>query len=698
MDKRQASERISKLKKWLKEWNQEYFAGSNNPAVSEEARNNLKRELEDLEKQFPEFITPDSPTQRVGIPLSGKLPKLAHKSRKMSLGDVFTFAELQEWEERILKFIPSEKVEYFCELKIDGLNVALWYEKGELTRALTRGDGVVGEDITHAIRTIHSIPLHLKKAISCEVSGEVFMPKAAFEKLNQNLKKQNEELLSAGKKEIQLFANPRNAAAGSVRQLNPEIAASRDLAMFFYAMGEFRAEETKVSQPKTQQELLQLMSDLGLPVSTYHKLVTNLGDAEKLYKTWEKKREELPFDIDGVVVKVNDFSQQTRMGNTAKSPRGMIAYKFPALQVSTVVEAIEIQVGRTGVLTPVAHLRPVAVAGSIVSRATLHNADEIARKDVRVGDTVIIQKAGDIIPEVVSVITELREKHSKKFQFPTHCPICNSLAVKAEGEVALRCSNPSCAAIHQENFIHFVGKSALDIDGLGEKVIEALLEANLIEDAADIFTLTEGDLSQLPLFKEKRVVNLLEAIEKAKKVKLARLIFGLGIRFVGEVSAGDIAKEFQSHQPSPFGLRPAGQHFTLSEFLEFAKAKTEAQWSEIEGIGEKVAESLVEWFHSKANQDLLKRLENVGIQLLPEEVAVQKLGGKIFVVTGTLEKYSRQGIKDMIKKYGGKVASTISANTDFLVAGESAGSKLKKAEELGVRVISEGEFEKLLRE
>ena len=686
MDKRQASERISKLKKWLKEWNQEYFAGSNNPAVSEEARNNLKRELEDLEKAFPEFITPDSPTQRVGIPLSGKLPKVSHKSRKMSLGDVFTFAELQEWEERILKFIPSEKVEYFCELKIDGLNVALWYEKGELTRALTRGDGVVGEDITHAIRTIHSIPLRLNQAISCEVSGEVFMPKSAFLKLNQNLKKQNEELKSAEKKEIQLFANPRNAAAGSVRQLNPEIAASRDLAMFFYAMGEFRAEETKVSQPKTQQELLQLMSDLGLPVSTYHKLVTNLGDAEKLYKTWEKKREELPFDIDGVVVKVNDFSQQTRMGNTAKSPRGMIAYKFPAMQVSTVVEAIEIQVGRTGVLTPVAHLRPVAVAGSIVSRATLHNADEIARKDVRVGDTVIIQKAGDIIPELVSVINELREKHSKKFQFPTHCPVCNSLAVKAEGEVALRCNNPSCAAIHQENFIHFVGKSALDIDGLGEKVIEALLEANLIEDAADIFTLTEGDLSQLPLFKEKRVVNLLAAIQQAKQVKLARLIFGLGIRFVGEVSAGDIAKEFQAN----------AQHFDLEDFLQFAKAKTETQWSEIEGIGEKVAQSLVEWFAAKENQDLMKKLENVGIQLIREEVALQKLGGKIFVVTGTLEKYSRQGIKDMIKKYGGKVASTISSNTDFLVAGESAGSKLKKATELGVKIISESEFEKLL--
>lgn len=686
MDKRQASDRISKLKKWLKEWNQEYFSGSNNPTVSEEARNNLKRELEDLENQFPEFITPDSPTQRVGIPLSGKLPKVSHKSRKMSLGDVFTFAELQEWEERILKFIPNEKVEYFCELKIDGLNVALWYEKGEFIRALTRGDGVMGEDITHTIRTISSIPLRLKQAISCEVSGEVFMPKAAFLRLNKELEKQNKELQKAGKKEIQLFANPRNAAAGSVRQLNPEIAASRELAMFFYAMGEFRAEATKVSQPKTQQELLQLMEDLGLPVSSYHKLVSNLQDAEKLYKTWEKQREELPFDIDGVVVKVNDFSQQTRMGNTAKSPRGMIAYKFPAAQVSTVVEAIEIQVGRTGVLTPVAHLRPVAVAGSIVSRATLHNADEIARKDVRVGDTVIIQKAGDIIPEVVSVIHELREKHSHKFVFPTHCPVCNSLAMKTEGEVALRCSNPNCAAIHQENFIHFVSKAALDIDGLGEKVIEALLEANLIEDAADIFTLTEGDLRQLPLFKEKRVENLLIAIQKAKQVKLARLIFGLGIRFVGEVSAGDIAKEFQSHS----------KHFTLSEFLEFAKAKTTEEWSEIEGIGEKVAESLVEWFHSKANQDLLKKLENVGVTLIPEEIAIQKLGGKIFVVTGSLEKYSRQGIKDMIKKYGGKVASAISSNTDFLIAGEAAGSKLKKAEELNVKIISESEFEKLL--
>ncbi|MBU1089756.1 NAD-dependent DNA ligase LigA [Patescibacteria group bacterium] len=684
MDKNQARERIAKLKKWLQEWNQKYFSGSGETVVSEGARDQLKRELEELEAQFPEFITFDSPTQRVGASLSGKLPKIAHKTRKMSLGDVFSITELKEWEERIRKFIPLENPEYFCELKIDGLNVAVWYENGEFTRAITRGDGLIGEDITHAIRAIDSIPLKLNEAATLEISGEVFMPRAAFEKLNTKIHQKNKKLKAAGKREILTFANPRNAAAGSVRQLDPAIAASRDLAMFFYTLGENNLQ----NPPRSQAEVLARFEKLGLPVSPHHHLVHEISEIEKLFNGWKKQREQLPFDIDGVVVKVNSLAQQAKMGFTAKSPRGMIAFKFPAEQVSTVIENIEVQVGRTGVLTPVAILRPVSVAGSTVSRATLHNADEIARKDVRIGDTVVIQKAGDIIPEVVSVIHELRLRDAQKFEMPKICPICDSEIIQPEGEVAHRCTNSACGAIHREMFEHFVSKSALEIDGLGEKVIMSLIENSLVEDVADLFLLTKDELLSLPLFQNQRAENLLSSLQKAKKVRLEKLLFGLGIRFVGEVATAEIAKEFQNSKSSKTSR--------LAEFVEFAKNKKIEDWSEIEGIGEKVAESLTGWFANPDNLRLLEKLENVGVELIRKETVLQKLSGQTFVVTGTLENYSRQGIKDAIKKFGGKASGSISAKTDFLVAGAGGGSKLKKAGELGVKIISEEEFKKML--
>ena len=683
MNRDAAKERIEKLKTWLKEWNQKYFAGDGETKVSEGARDQLKRELEELEKEFPEFITADSPTQRVGAVLSGKLPKVAHQSRKMSLGDVFSIPELQEWEQRIQKFVPGETVEYFCELKIDGLNVALWYERGEFVKALTRGDGVIGEDITHTIRTIDSIPLQLTEPVTLEVSGEVFMPRAAFQALNSKLRAQNEKLRQSDKRLITEFANPRNAAAGTVRQLNPMVAAGRELAMFFYTLG---INDLK-DPPKTQAEALEFLAKLGLPVSPYHKLLQRITDTQKLFTGWQKKRNKLAFDIDGVVVKVNSLAQQARMGSTAKSPRGMIALKFPAEQVSTVIEDIHIQVGRTGTLTPVATLRPVLVAGSTVARATLHNADEIERKDVRIGDTVVIQKAGDIIPEVVEVIKDLRPSDARVFKMPKRCPICDSKAVRSSGEVAHRCSNPRCGAIHQEMFEHFVGKSALDIDGLGEKVIATLIENNLIEDVADLFTLNRNELMHLPLFQEQRADNLVSALEKAKKVKLSRLIFGLGIRFVGDVSAGDIEKEYR--------IQNTG--YRLGSFVTWVKSKTVEEWSEIEGIGEKVAESLVDWFADKQNLNLLKKLEKVGVELVHEKSAPQKLSDKVFVVTGTLANYSRQGIKDAIKKFGGKVSGSISEKTDFLLAGEAGGSKLRKAEELNVKVVTEEEFEEIVK-
>ncbi|MFA6458288.1 MAG: NAD-dependent DNA ligase LigA [Patescibacteria group bacterium] len=704
MDEKQARERISKLRNWLLDWNKKYFAGEASLDISEGARDQLKRELEDLEKEFPQFVTTDSPTQRVGAPLAGRLPKIAHKTRKMSLADVFSSAELSEWAERVQKFVPNEVVEYFCELKIDGLNVSVWYEQGEFARALTRGDGVIGEDITHTIRTVVNLPLRLTEKIDLEVSGEVFLLKKDFEKINAEIRAKNLALKKAEKKELSEFANPRNAAAGSVRQLDPVIAASRNLQIFFYTLGQ----NSLAKSPQKQSEVLELFAKLGLPVSKYHALVTEISAVEKLFQKWGSEREKLPFDIDGVVVKVNSLEQQARMGATAKTPRGMIALKFPAAQVSTVVENIQIQVGRTGALTPVALLRPVAVAGSIVARATLHNFDEIEKKDIRVGDTVVIQKAGDVIPEVVSVIQELRPAHSHKIARPKICPVCGSSVVKTEGEVALRCPNPNCGAIHFEKFRHFVAKAALDIDGLGEKVLAELLDQNLIEDTADLFLLTKDELLALPLFQEKRADNLILALEKAKKVQLAKLLFGLGIRFVGEVAAAEVAADFESQMQSiPLTPQISGgltqgisggltQKENLTNFATWAKSKTLESWSEIEGVGEKVAESLAEWFADAENPQLLAKLEKVGVEIIHEEKAPQKLGGKTFVVTGSLENFSRQGIKDTIKKFGGKVASAISAKTDFLIAGESAGSKLKKASELGIKVLSEAEFQKML--
>jgi len=689
MNKKQAQDRILKLKKWLSEWNQQYFSADGETEVSEGARDQLKRELEELETEFPEFVTFDSPTQRVGAPLSGKLPKVTHKTRKMSLGDVFSLAELQEWEERIRKFIPLEKPEYFCELKIDGLNVAVWYEHGEFVRALTRGDGMIGEDVTHTIRTIANLPMKLPLAIDLEVSGEVFIGKKDFEKINSEIRAKNLELKKADKKELSAFANPRNAAAGSVRQLDPKIPASRNLQIFFYTLGDNSIE----NPPEKQSEVLEFFAQMGLPISKFNAAVQEISAVEKLFKKWGSAREEFSFDIDGVVVKVNSLLQQAKMGFTAKSPRGLIAFKFPAEQVSTVVESLEIQVGRTGALTPVAILRPVAVAGSIVGRATLHNFDEIEKKDVRVGDTVVIQKAGDIIPEVVSVILDLRPNDSQQISRPKKCPVCNSPVEKTEGEVALRCSNSSCGAIHFEQFQHFVSKSALNIDGLGEKVVAELLDKNLIEDVADLFLLQKDELLPLPLFQEKRADNLISSLQKAKKCRLEKLLFGFGIRFVGEVAAAAVAEEFKNRFQNK-SLTP--EILTLIDFTSWAKSKTLEAWGEIDGVGEKVAESLVAWFADAGNLNLLEKLESAGVEILQEEKVLQKLSGKTFVVTGTLENFSRVGAKDAIKKLGGKVSSSISAKTDFLVAGESAGSKLKKAGELDVKILSEANLEKML--
>ncbi len=657
--------------------------------VDESVRDALKKELIELETEFPEFITPESPTRRVGNVLSGKFAKITHKSRKWSLQDAFSEEDLLSWAERLTRFAPNITFDFVSELKIDGLNVTLWYEKGKLTKAITRGNGREGEDITHTIRTIKSVPLELREPVTIEVSGEVYMPKKSFEKLDG-------------------FANPRNAAAGTVRQLDPKVAASRDLDLFFYEIGQGDM------QPKTQEEVMETLQNLGLRTDTHYKQHKDMKSVLKFCEDWIGKRTDLPYEIDGVVIKVNSLKTQKALGYTAKAPRFAIAYKFPAEQAVTEVLDIIIQVGRTGALTPVAVLKPTLVAGSTVARATLHNEDEIERKDVRIGDTVIIQKAGDIIPEVVSAMTDLRTGKEKKFKFPKECPVCGAEVVKPEGEAVSRCSNNKCGAIMRESLSHFVGKNAFDIDGLGEKVIDQLVDAGLISDAADIFRLKRSDLLGLDLFQEKRADNLLTATEKACDIPLDRFLFSLGIRYIGEQTSQLIGRFLQKKEiPTDFMKAPAKKQkaqtslfgeeendediFPITAVMYAMKETTLEELTHVEGMGEKVATSFWEWFQEDENLQLLKKFFESGVNVLRMRKIEGKEGvlGKTFVLTGTLEGLSRGQAKDMIVKNGGHVSSSVSKKTDYVVAGESPGSKLKKAQELEVRVLDEEKFLKL---
>ncbi|PJC37242.1 DNA ligase (NAD(+)) LigA [Candidatus Peregrinibacteria bacterium CG_4_9_14_0_2_um_filter_53_11] len=668
----EARRRIEKLKAEITELNYQYFV-LDNEEVPESVRDTLKRELIDLEKAFPELITPDSPTQRVGSVLSGKFASVPHTSPKKSLEDVFSQEEIQGWYERIKKYVPDSTPTFVCEVKIDGLNITLQYKSGELVRALTRGNGIEGEDVTHSVRTISALPLKLEKELDLEASGEVYMPKRSFDRLNEQRVKDEQPV----------FANPRNAAAGTVRQLDPQVAADRDLAIFLYELGANSLEPA----PQTQDGVLKVFSGLRLPVNPQSKHVDSIEGVIAFCEHWTKHRNDLPYEIDGVVIKVNERELQERMGYTAKTPRWAIAYKFPAAQVSTRVEDIIIQVGRTGALTPVAVLKPVLVAGSTVSRATLHNEDELNKKDVRIGDTVIIQKAGDIIPEVVRVLPELRIGSEKIFHFPKICPVCDTPVVRAEGEAVTRCPNPRCFAQERESLIHFVGKSAFDVDGLGEKVVVALLEGGLVSTPADFFSLTADDFLTLPLFKDKRANKITEAIETAKQVTLPRFLVGLGIRHIGEGSAQDLSRAVVSHRQS------SAKTMTPDEVGEVIRSMTRADLEAVEGFGEVVVEAVEGYFSSAHAIELLKKLNEVGVAITLEQVAHETaLTGKRIVITGTLEHLGREQAKDAVKKAGGVVQSSVSAKTDYLVCGENPGSKLKKATELGVGVLTEEEF------
>lgn len=663
MTKAEAQKRVEQLRKEILQRNYEYFV-LDQSHVSEAVRDSLKKELVALEAEFPDLVSPDSPTQRVGSALSGKFPKVMHKSRKWSLADVFSLEELQDWEERVLKAVGD--CEFVTELKLDGLNITLWYEEGKLAKALTRGNGGEGEDVTHTIRTIKNVPLCLFEPVDLEVSGEVIIPKKSFEKMHE-----------------EGFANARNAAAGTVRQLDPAVAAGRDLEMYCYELG-----ENSMDPIETQAGILERLKKLGLPVNGNYAVHKSAEDSVAYLERWQARRDSLPYEIDGVVFKVNEKRKQELMGWTAKAPRFAVAYKFPAIQTTTVVEGITIQIGRTGAATPVAELRPVLVAGSTVSRATLHNEDEIERKDIRIGDTVIIQKAGDVIPEVVEVLLNLRPVHSEPYTFPAECPMCQTALVKPEDEAVRRCPNAQCPGRQRENFIHFVSRGALDIDAIGEKLVDQLVEFGFITDVADYFTLTKEQLLELPLFKDKKAQNVLDSIDARRTVSVQKMLYGLGIRFVGEQVAGLLAEfladRSQEENPTPLTV------------LELLKKASQEDLEDIEGFGERIASSVYEWIQQPMHQRLLEKLNQVGLQLTwpPKKAVVEGIAGKTFVITGTLSR-PREEFKTMIENAGGHTSGSVSKKTDFVLAGEEAGSKLDKANELGVKVIEEEEFMKM---
>ncbi|HRY63292.1 MAG TPA: NAD-dependent DNA ligase LigA [Patescibacteria group bacterium] len=666
MTKSEAKIRIQKLKDQMADIDYHHYV-LDEPIVSDAVRDSLKRELKSLEDQYPEFITSDSPTQRIGGRALGKFAKIKHSIPKYSLDDVFSFDEVLEFDARVKRFLElpaATDIAYTCELKIDGLNMTFIYEQGLFKKAVTRGDGIIGEDVTHTVKTVKSVPLKLKQPVDIEVGGEVYMPIKSFEALNKFAAKSGEAL----------FANPRNAAAGTVRQLDPQVAASRDLQAFFYAV--YSPTEKNIT---AQKDILEYLRALGFRVEQHFSLFKNIAAVKNFLVKADSLRASLDFQIDGVVIKVNDLNYQARLGRTAKCVRWAAAYKFAAEEVTTVVEDIQVQVGRTGVLTPVAHLKPVLVAGSTVSRATLHNEDEIKRLGVKIGDTVIIQKAGDVIPDIVKVLEKMRTGHERDFKMPKNCPVCGSAVTRVGAEVAHRCTNKNCYAQQREKLYHFVSRTAFDIDGLGPKIIDQLLDSDLIKDAADIFTLTKDDLEPLERFAEKSADNLLTAITKAKHIALAKFIFALGIRNIGEKTARDLSA-----------------HFTT---LEKIKSADLAELLAVPEVGPIVAESIFEWFHDKNNLKFLDKLLANGIKI--EKLSAALVGGKFkgqtFVLTGTLDSLSREAAKAKIIALGGETSESVSAKTSYVVAGANPGSKLAKAEKLGVKVLDEQEFLRLIK-
>lgn len=663
--------KVEKLREEIRHHDYRYYV-LNQPEISDREYDDLVKKLEELEKKHPQLITPDSPTQRVGEkPLIG-FKTVKHRVAMLSLDNTYSSEEIEEWDRRVHKGLPGGKVEYVVELKIDGVGVSLTYERGIFLVGATRGDGVTGDDITQNLKTIRSIPLRFLTTDSSqlpdliEVRGEVFMERGDFEKLNAEKKKKGEAL----------FANPRNAAAGSLKLLDSRLTAGRKLNCFIHSFGTL--EGGKVY--KTHWEFLQSAMRLGLRVNPEIKLCKNINEVVRYCENWENKRGKLGYEIDGMVIKVNSLPQQKRLGYTMKSPRWAIAYKFPAQQATTTLRDIVLQVGRTGVITPVAMLKPVECAGVTISRATLHNFDEIKRLGVRIGDRVIVERAGEVIPKIVKVVESVRKGRREIFKVPEKCPECGGRITKEkEEEVAYRCINPSCPAQLERGLVHFASRNAMDIEGFGESVVEQVVRNGLVKDFAGIYSLRKEDFLKLELFAEKRAQNLLDAIEKSKERPLARLLFALGIRHVGEKAAETLAEEFGS--------------------LDGLMEATEEELERIPEVGPALAASVREFFKQKEIKILIDKLKKAGLKLEQEKVkkGPRVLAGKTFVFTGELKGYSRSEAEKLVKDLGGKASSSVSKQTSYVVVGESPGSKYGKAKALGAPIISEEQFEKLIK-
>lgn len=785
MNKQQAKKRIGKLRREIDRHRYLYHV-LDKPDIGDEIYDSLMEELRRLEEKFPDFKSSTSPTQRIGGEPLDKFKKVKHKFKQWSFDDVFDFEELKKWESKTLRLIsksqipiskkipnskfqiPNSSSGYCCELKIDGLKIILTYKKGKLVQGATRGDGIIGEEVTANIKTIQSIPLELNYPVDLVAVGEIWLGKKELESLNETRKKKNQPV----------FANTRNAAAGSIRQLDPKIAAKRKLDSFIYdidfikvksqksppeadqplaeksknangtARHSERSEESRANvaltdskrflsnarsdfNPKMQTEKLKLLEKLGFKVNRHYRFCKDVQAVEKFYQEWAEKKKREDYEIDGVVIKINSKKIQDALGYTGKSPRWGIAYKFPAEKMTTVVEDIRVQVGRTGALTPVAHLRPVRIAGSTVSRATLHNEDEIKKLDVRVGDTVVIQKAGDVIPEVVEVLKKLRTGKEKVWRMPKKCPICGGKvkrkAVSSKKQVlsgkrdkkkgvlhntyyelhnlsaAHYCVNPKCFAVEIQKIIHFVSKKGFDIEGMGKKIVEQLVNEGLISSPADIFELTQGDLEPLERFAEKSAENLLEAIKRSEKIALEKFLMALGIRYVGEETTILVTQNLKLLTQDLGSL--TGEILDLEDIIKyFPKIEIES-WLKVKGIGDKAAESLHKWFNDGNNLSLLKRMNNLGVRvIIPKPQATSylptgqagKLQGLSFILTGELKNFTRERVKDMIRKEGGNISSAVSRKTDYVLVGKNPGSKYEKAKKLGVKIIKEGEFLKMV--
>ncbi|MDP2709374.1 MAG: NAD-dependent DNA ligase LigA [bacterium] len=693
MDKRQVKKRVEKLRVEIDRHRYLYHV-LDKPEISDAASDSLKNELQKLESCYPELITPDSPTQRVGGKPLDKFNKVRHSAPMMSLFDAFSPEDMREWEKRLERILPGQRFGYYAELKMDGLAVALVYENGRFVLGATRGDGETGEDVTQNLKTIEAIPLNLRrpgeaelkeiglsdesvksvfKALASgriEARGEAIMTAKVFNQLNEINKKQGKPP----------FANPRNAAAGSIRQLNSRLTAERRLDCYVYSLAAGFGLTTHEQEHK-------LARALGFKVLTENKYCEDLDEVIKFHDFWEARRDNLPFECDGVVAVVNDLPLWPKLGAVGKGPRYMMAYKFAAIQATTKVQDVIWQVGRTGVLTPTAVLTPVPVYGVTVSRATLHNLDEIRRLDLKIGDTVILERAGDVIPKVVKVLSNLRDGSEQEIKPPKQCPMCEGGVRQVTGEVAYRCANKACYAINLRRLSHWVSKGALDIDGLGPKIIEQLYKVGLVRDISDFYELTAGDLLPLERFAAKSADNLVKAIGEKKEIELARFLYGLGILHVGEETALLLAKQF-----SIFNFQ-----FSIKDLInKFSKLRLE-DLEKLPDVGPIVAKSIYDWFHDRHNLELLDKLEKNGVSILPiTGRKEQKLAGQTFVLTGGLSQLTRDEAKAKIRELGGDVSSSVSKNTDYVVAGSEAGGKLAKAKKLGVKIIDEEEFMKIV--